>query len=175
MTLQPEMSAYEVAAACVAEIEADRQDAIILNFANPDMVGHSGMLEPTIKAVEVTDECVGKVVDAVVAKGGVAIIIADHGNADMVFDENGRPFTAHTTNPVPFIVTTEDVVLRDSGILADVAPTISRSDGTSAACGNDRTIHDCQPQVSFRRSTFHCKIKTIPKVKRRLNLHDYYF
>lgn len=122
--LQPEMSAYEVAAACVAEIEADRQDAIILNFANPDMVGHSGMLEPTIKAVEVTDECVGKVVDAVVAKGGVAIIIADHGNADMVFDENGRPFTAHTTNPVPFIVTTEDVVLRESGILADVAPTI---------------------------------------------------
>lgn len=122
--LQPEMSAYEVAAACVAEIEAERQDAIILNFANPDMVGHSGMLEPTIKAVEVTDECVGKVVDAVVAKGGVAIIIADHGNADMVFDENGRPFTAHTTNPVPFIVTTENVVLRESGILADVAPTI---------------------------------------------------
>ncbi|AIQ61956.1 2,3-bisphosphoglycerate-independent phosphoglycerate mutase [compost metagenome] len=122
--LQPEMSAYEVAAACVAEIEADKHDAIILNFANPDMVGHSGMLEPTIKAVEVTDECVGKVVDAVLAKGGVTIIIADHGNADMVFDEEGRPFTAHTTNPVPFIVTDENVVLREHGILADVAPTI---------------------------------------------------
>jgi 2,3-bisphosphoglycerate-independent phosphoglycerate mutase len=82
------------------------------------------MLEPTKKAVEVTDECVGKVVDAVTAKGGVVIIIADHGNADMVFDENGRPFTAHTTNPVPFIVTSKDVVLRESGILADVAPTL---------------------------------------------------
>ncbi|GGH35810.1 2,3-bisphosphoglycerate-independent phosphoglycerate mutase [Paenibacillus segetis] len=122
--LQPEMSAYEVAEACVKEIEADKHDAIILNFANPDMVGHSGMLEPTKKAVEVTDECVGKVVDAVTAKGGVVIIIADHGNADMVFDENGRPFTAHTTNPVPFILTDENVVLRESGILADVAPTL---------------------------------------------------
>lgn len=121
--LQPEMSAYEVAAACVAEIESDRQDAIILNFANPDMVGHSGMLEPTIKAVEVTDECVGMVVDAVTAKGGVVLIMADHGNADMVFDEEGRPFTAHTTNPVPFIVTDKNVVLRENGILADVAPT----------------------------------------------------
>lgn len=122
--LQPEMSAYEVAAAAVKEIEEENFDAIILNFANPDMVGHSGMLEPTIKAVEVTDECVGKVVDAIVAKGGAAIIIADHGNADMVFDENGRPFTAHTTNPVPFIVTAKDIVLREHGILADVAPTI---------------------------------------------------
>lgn len=122
--LKPEMSAYEVAEACVKEIEADKHDAIILNFANPDMVGHSGMLEPTKKAVEVTDECVGKVVDAVKAKGGVAIIIADHGNADMVFDEQGRPFTAHTTNPVPFIVTDENVILRESGILADVAPTL---------------------------------------------------
>ncbi|MNP20715.1 2,3-bisphosphoglycerate-independent phosphoglycerate mutase [compost metagenome] len=118
------MSAYEVADACVKEIEAENHDAIILNFANPDMVGHSGMLEPTIKAVEVTDECMGRVVDAVIAKGGVAIIIADHGNADMVFDEQGRPFTAHTTNPVPFILTASDVVLRDGGILADVAPTI---------------------------------------------------
>lgn len=122
--LKPEMSAYEVAEACVKEIEADKHDAIILNFANPDMVGHSGMLEPTKKAVEVTDECVGKVVDAVKAKGGVVVIIADHGNADMVFDENGRPFTAHTTNPVPFIVTDENVILRESGILADVAPTL---------------------------------------------------
>lgn len=122
--LKPEMSAYEVAEAAVKEIESDKHDAIILNFANPDMVGHSGMLEPTKKAVEVTDECVGKVVDAVKAKGGVVVIIADHGNADMVFDENGRPFTAHTTNPVPFIVTDENVILRESGILADVAPTL---------------------------------------------------
>jgi len=122
--LKPEMSAYEVAAAAVAEIEADKHDAIILNFANPDMVGHSGMLEPTIKAVEATDECLGKVVEAVLAKGGVALITADHGNADMVIDESGRPFTAHTTNPVPFIVTKQGVELREGGILADIAPTI---------------------------------------------------
>ncbi|NIK72458.1 MULTISPECIES: 2,3-bisphosphoglycerate-independent phosphoglycerate mutase [unclassified Paenibacillus] len=122
--LQPEMSAYEVAAAAVREIEADKHDAIILNFANPDMVGHSGMLEPTIKAVEATDECLGQVVEAVLAKGGVAIITADHGNADMVFDENGRPFTAHTTNPVPCIVTVAGGELREGGILADLAPTV---------------------------------------------------
>ncbi|WP_168118504.1 2,3-bisphosphoglycerate-independent phosphoglycerate mutase [Paenibacillus sp. HB172176] len=122
--LQPEMSAYELAASTVKEIEADKHDAIILNFANPDMVGHSGMLEPTIKAVEATDECVGKVVEAVLAKGGVCIITADHGNADMVFDENGRPYTAHTTNPVPLIVTKEGVTLREGGILADIAPTM---------------------------------------------------
>ncbi|CAM3766818.1 2,3-bisphosphoglycerate-independent phosphoglycerate mutase [Cohnella lubricantis] len=122
--LQPEMSAYEVADAAVKEIEAEKHDAIILNFANPDMVGHSGMLEPTIKAVEATDECLGRVVDAIVAKGGVAVIIADHGNADMVIDDQGRPFTAHTTNPVPCIVTKQGVTLREGGILADVAPTM---------------------------------------------------
>ncbi|CAM3005099.1 2,3-bisphosphoglycerate-independent phosphoglycerate mutase [Paenibacillus sediminis] len=122
--LKPEMSIYEVTDALLKEIEADKHDAIILNFANPDMVGHSGKLEPTIKAVEATDECVGKVVEAVLAKGGVALITADHGNADMVFDEEGRPHTAHTTNPVPFIVTDENVTLREGGILADIAPTI---------------------------------------------------
>ncbi|WP_172253122.1 2,3-bisphosphoglycerate-independent phosphoglycerate mutase [Saccharibacillus deserti] len=122
--LQPEMSAREVADACIAEIEAERQDCIILNFANPDMVGHSGMMEPTIKAVETTDECVGRVVDAILAKGGVALITADHGNAETEIDEFGRPQTAHTTNPVPFIVTSEEVTLREGGILADIAPTI---------------------------------------------------
>ncbi|MDU5143834.1 MAG: 2,3-bisphosphoglycerate-independent phosphoglycerate mutase [Paenibacillus dendritiformis] len=122
--LKPEMSAYEVAEAAVREIESDVHDAIILNFANPDMVGHSGKLEPTIKAVEATDECMGRVVEAVLAKGGVCLITADHGNADMVFDEEGRPFTAHTTNPVPFIVTDKNVELREGGILADIAPTI---------------------------------------------------
>jgi 2,3-bisphosphoglycerate-independent phosphoglycerate mutase len=122
--LQPEMSAYELAASTVREIAADKHDAIILNFANPDMVGHSGMLEPTIKAVEATDECLGQVVEAVLAKGGVCIITADHGNADMVFDENGRPHTAHTTNPVPLIVTRQGETLREGGILADIAPTM---------------------------------------------------
>jgi len=122
--LKPEMSAYEVAEACVKEIEADKHDVIVLNFANPDMVGHSGLLEPTIKAVEATDECLGKVVDAVLGTGGVCMIIADHGNADMVIDEEGRPHTAHTTNPVPCIVTKPGLKLRDGGILADVAPTL---------------------------------------------------
>ena len=88
------------------------------------MVGHSGKLEPTIKAVETTDECVGRVVEAILAKGGVALITADHGNAETEIDENGRPQTSHTTNPVPFIVTDKNVVLREGGILGDIAPTI---------------------------------------------------
>jgi 2,3-bisphosphoglycerate-independent phosphoglycerate mutase len=122
--LKPEMSAYELAASTVAEIEADRHDVVILNFANPDMVGHSGMLEPTIRAVEAADECLGQVVEAILAKGGIALITADHGNADEVRDEQGRPMTAHTTNPVPFIVTLKNVTLREGGILADIAPTM---------------------------------------------------
>jgi 2,3-bisphosphoglycerate-independent phosphoglycerate mutase len=122
--LQPEMSAYEVAEAAVKEIEAERQDVIILNFANPDMVGHSGLLEPTVKAIEATDECLGKVVEAILAKGGIVCITADHGNADVVTNPDGTRNTAHTTNPVPFIVTDKHVTLRDGGILADIAPTM---------------------------------------------------
>lgn len=122
--LQPEMSAYEVTETLCEQIENDRFDAIILNFANPDMVGHSGMLEPTIKAIETVDECLGKVVDLILEKGGKAIITADHGNSDEVVTIEGNPMTAHTTNPVPVIVTEEGVSLRDGGILADLAPTI---------------------------------------------------
>jgi 2,3-bisphosphoglycerate-independent phosphoglycerate mutase len=122
--LKPEMSAYEVTDALLKEIEEDKHDAIILNFANPDMVGHSGMLEPTIKAIEVVDECLGKVVDAIIAKGGAAIITADHGNADEVVTMEDKPMTAHTTNPVPVIVTENGVELRKDGILADLAPTV---------------------------------------------------
>lgn len=122
--LQPEMSAYEVAEAAVKEIEADKHDAIILNFANPDMVGHSGMLEPTIKAIEAVDECLGQVVEAILAKGGEVIITADHGNADTMCDAQGRPHTAHTTQPVPLILTRQGVELRSGGILADIAPTL---------------------------------------------------
>ncbi|CAM5198514.1 2,3-bisphosphoglycerate-independent phosphoglycerate mutase OS=Ureibacillus acetophenoni OX=614649 GN=gpmI PE=3 SV=1 [Ureibacillus acetophenoni] len=118
------MSAYEVTEALVAEIEADKFDAILLNFANPDMVGHSGMLEPTIKAIEVVDECLGKVVDAILEKGGAAIITADHGNSDEVVTLEGEPMTAHTTNPVPVIVTKEGIEIREGGILADLAPTM---------------------------------------------------
>ncbi|MCH6268432.1 2,3-bisphosphoglycerate-independent phosphoglycerate mutase [Neobacillus citreus] len=122
--LQPEMSAYEVTDALLKEIEADKFDAILLNFANPDMVGHSGKLEPTVKAIEAVDECLGKIIDAILAKGGTAIITADHGNADEVVTLEGNPMTAHTTNPVPVIVTKQGVEVRDGGILGDLAPTI---------------------------------------------------
>ncbi|MFC0274626.1 2,3-bisphosphoglycerate-independent phosphoglycerate mutase [Metabacillus herbersteinensis] len=122
--LKPEMSAYELTGALLSEIDADNHDVIILNYANPDMVGHSGMLEPTIKAIETVDECLGKVVDAIIAKGGTAIITADHGNADEVVTLEGGPMTAHTTNPVPVIVTKEAVTLRQDGILGDLAPTV---------------------------------------------------
>ncbi len=122
--LKPEMSAYEVTEALMKEIKADHFDAIILNFANPDMVGHSGMLEPTIKAVETVDECLGKIIELILAKGGKAIITADHGNADEVITLEGKPMTAHTTNPVPVILTEAGITLRDDGILGDLAPTM---------------------------------------------------
>lgn len=122
--LKPEMSAYEVTDALLAELDKGEINAIILNFANPDMVGHSGKLEPTIKAIEAVDECLGKVVDKIIELGGHAIITADHGNSDEVVTLEGNPMTAHTTNPVPVIVTKEDVELRDGGILADLAPTL---------------------------------------------------
>jgi 2,3-bisphosphoglycerate-independent phosphoglycerate mutase len=122
--LKPEMSAYEVTESLLEAIRSDKYDTIILNFANPDMVGHSGKLEPTIRAVEAVDECLGKIVDLVLEKGGKAIITADHGNADMVLDDQNRPHTAHTTFPVPCIVTDSTVELREDGILADLAPTL---------------------------------------------------
>ena len=122
--LKPEMSAYEVTDALLADIKADKHDAIILNFANPDMVGHSGILEAAIKAIEAVDECLGKVVDAIIAKGGAAIIFADHGNSETMTTPEGKPHTAHTTVPVPVIVTKAGATLRDGGRLADVAPTM---------------------------------------------------
>jgi 2,3-bisphosphoglycerate-independent phosphoglycerate mutase len=122
--LQPEMSAYEVTDALLKELDDDKHDAIILNFANPDMVGHSGMLEPTVKAIEAVDECLGKIVDKITEKGGHAIITADHGNSDEVTTLDGDAMTAHTTNPVPVIVTKEGVELRTDGILADLSPTL---------------------------------------------------
>lgn len=122
--LQPEMSAYKVTDALLEELDAGEQNAIILNFANPDMVGHSGKIEPTIKAIETVDECLGKIVDKILELGGNAIITADHGNSDEVITLEGDPMTAHTTNPVPVIVTKEDISLRDGGILADLSPTL---------------------------------------------------
>ncbi|PAV28614.1 phosphoglycerate mutase (2,3-diphosphoglycerate-independent) [Virgibacillus profundi] len=122
--LQPEMSAYEVTDALLEELDSGQQNAIILNFANPDMVGHSGMLKPTIKAIETVDECLGKIVDKIEELGGNAIITADHGNSDEVVTLEGNPMTAHTTNPVPVIVTKEGIELRDGGKLADLSPTL---------------------------------------------------
>ena len=122
--LQPEISAYEVTDKLVAAIGSGKYDAIILNFANCDMVGHTGVFEAAVKAVEAVDTCVGRVTDAVAAQGGVTLITADHGNADRMVDDDGSPFTAHTTNPVPFCVVGYDCKLREGGRLADIAPTM---------------------------------------------------
>ena len=121
--LKPEMSAYEVADECVRRIESGAYDVIILNFANCDMVGHTGVYEAACKAVSVVDECVGKVVEATSKMGGISLITADHGNAERMVDTDGEPFTAHTTNPVPFYIVGASVKLRD-GRLADIAPTM---------------------------------------------------
>ena len=122
--LQPEMSAYEVTGKLVPAIKSGEYDMIILNFANCDMVGHTGVFEAAVKAVEAVDDCVGQVVSAILDMGGAAIITADHGNADKMIDEDGEPFTAHTTNPVPFCVIGYDCQLREGGVLADIAPTM---------------------------------------------------
>lgn len=122
--MKPEMSAYEVTDAVVDAINSDKYDVIILNYANCDMVGHTGIFDAAKVAVEAVDTCVGRMVDAIQAKGGVALITADHGNADKMYEPDGSAFTAHTTNPVPFIVVGYDCELRDGGVLADIAPTI---------------------------------------------------
>ena len=124
--LKPEMSAYEVTDNVVKAIDSDKYDVIILNYANPDMVGHTGSLPAAIKAIETIDECVGKVVETMLAHHGTMLITADHGNAEQMIDyKTGEPHTAHTTNPVPLILVTENEDLKiNSGKLADLAPTI---------------------------------------------------
>ena len=122
--LQPEMSAYLVTDEVLKRIESDKYDTIILNFANCDMVGHTGVFDAAVKAVEAVDECLGKVIDAVLAKGGTAIITADHGNADCMEDENGNVFTAHTTNPVPLVLLGAGDIKLNKGKLADIVPTM---------------------------------------------------
>ena len=122
--LQPEMSAVEVADKCVERIESGAYDVIILNFANCDMVGHTGVFDAAVKAVETVDACVGRVVDATLKMGGIAMITADHGNAEQMVEPDGSPMTAHTTNPVPFILCGAGTELRTGGRLADIAPTI---------------------------------------------------
>lgn len=123
--LQPEMSAYLVADEVVQRIESGKYDVIILNYANCDMVGHTGVFEAAEKAVEAVDECLGRTVDAILKAGGAALITADHGNADQMYEADGSPFTAHTTNPVPLIVAGAGACkLRADGRLADLAPTM---------------------------------------------------
>lgn len=126
--MQPEMSAPEVTEEAVRRIESGKYEVMILNFANPDMVGHTGVMDAAVKAVHTVDTCAKKVVDAVLAQGGSCIITADHGNCERMWDEESNaPFTAHTTNPVPCIVIRADdkpIQLRDGGRLSDLAPTL---------------------------------------------------
>lgn len=125
--LKPEMSAYEVTEELINRINEDKYDMIILNFANPDMVGHTGVMEAAVKAIEVVDECLGKISDKILEKEGTLFITADHGNAETMIDfSTGNPFTAHTTDPVPFIWVANDTEGRtlQEGKLADIAPTM---------------------------------------------------
>jgi 2,3-bisphosphoglycerate-independent phosphoglycerate mutase len=128
------MSAAVVTDVAVAGVEKRIYSLVVINYANPDMVGHTGMMDATIMAIETVDKCLGRLLAAISKAGGTAIIIADHGNAEQMFDDNGNPWTAHTTNPVPFILVEgeglkipghgTDVPLRTDGCLADIAPTI---------------------------------------------------
>ncbi len=125
--LKPEMSAREVAEETVSRIRSGQYDLIVLNFANMDMVGHTGVFEAAVRACETVDQCVAKVVSEMLARNGTVLVTADHGNAESMADENGHPHTAHTLNPVPFILvdeTRKSVSLRSEGVLADIAPTL---------------------------------------------------
>ena len=121
------MSAFEVTDEVVKRIESGRYDVVILNFANCDMVGHTGVFDAAVKAVEAVDTCLGRVLDALLAQGGCALVTADHGNADQMLEADGKsPFTAHSTNPVPLFLVGRDNVkaLAEGGVLADLAPTM---------------------------------------------------
>lgn len=122
--LQPEMSAEEVTQALLTELDKDKFDAVILNFANPDMVGHTGVLSAAITAMEKVDDCAGRIVRKVLSLGGSVCITADHGNLEKMAESDGSPNTAHTTNPVPFILVSKEQYKLHNGILADIAPTL---------------------------------------------------
>jgi len=139
--LKPEMSAFEVKDTLLRALAADETDVYVVNFANADMVGHTGMLSAAELAVTAIDECLREIVPAVVARGGTVAITADHGNAEMMWDEiNDQPHTAHTTNPVPIVFCSKDLIgakMRPMGILADVAPTLLRVAGLETSPGMD--------------------------------------
>jgi 2,3-bisphosphoglycerate-independent phosphoglycerate mutase len=123
--LKPEMSAYEVTAKAIARIESGQYDFVLLNYANPDMVGHTGVYEAAVKACEAVDICLGELVEATLRQNGELLITADHGNADIMRDARGEPHTAHTTSPGPLIyVGSRDLALADGGALCDVSPTM---------------------------------------------------
>ena len=123
--LKPEMSAYEVTDELLARLDSGKYDVVILNFANCDMVGHTGVFEAAVSAVEAVDTCLGKVVDKILSMGGRALITADHGNADQMYEPDGSPYTAHTTNPVPLLLVGDGThTLKEGGRLADLAPTM---------------------------------------------------
>ena len=122
--MQPEMSSHDITKAIVPEINTQWADFICLNFANPDMVGHTGSMEAAIKSCEATDVCTKQVIQAALKNGYTTLVIADHGNCEKMFNEDGSPHTAHTTNPVPFIVVDNDIKNVKDGVLGDIAPTI---------------------------------------------------
>jgi len=122
--LKPEMSAEEVTDKLIAELDKDYLDVVILNFANGDMVGHTGDYEAAVKAVEFVDHCLNRIYSKLEEKQGIMIITADHGNCDVMINEDGSPCTTHTTNKVPFIVTKKNIELKEEGKLADIAPTM---------------------------------------------------
>jgi 2,3-bisphosphoglycerate-independent phosphoglycerate mutase len=125
--LQPEMSAYLVTDKVLEELDSGEYDVVILNFANCDMVGHTAVIDAAVKAVGTVDECVKKVTDKILSMGGAALLTADHGNADCLLSPDGSPFTAHTTNPVPVVLVSNEykgAKLRTNGVLADLAPTL---------------------------------------------------
>jgi 2,3-bisphosphoglycerate-independent phosphoglycerate mutase len=133
--LKPEMSAREVTDGAVQRIKSGAYDLVIMNYANPDMVGHTGVFKAAVEAIEVVDECVGQIAEATLGMGGALLLTADHGNAEKMLDlQTGQPHTAHTTNPVPFTLATADgtkMALREEGILSDVAPTVLELMGLS--------------------------------------------
>ena len=123
--MQPEMSAYEVTDKVLEAIDTDKYDLIILNFANADMVGHTGVMKAAVEAIETLDKCVPKIADAILAKDGQILLTADHGNADVMLDRDGNVVTAHSLNDVPLVhIANHPSQLRDGGRLSDIAPTI---------------------------------------------------